>query len=358
MLALEQRRASLSTPHRAEQTSRQRAASLSAHENRLQLSGEQPSELGLVHGTRMGIGIASMLAVTLAVVAGLLGCELEAPLVPNETPVVNAGLVTEASDSDLLNRVLDQQSDSVKTRYAFRHPAETLSFFGIKPGMTVVETDPGGGWYSRILHSYLGKSGRLIGADFSVDMYPLFDYYSAEELAAQSTWSERWPSEVMTLGEGARVEAFYLGSMPEAWIGEVDAFLFVRSLHNLEAFEDEGGYRTRALSEAFRALKPGGIVGVVQHMGPESHSDEWASGNNGYLKRSAVIASMETAGFVLDGESDINLNPADVPSESEYVWRLPPTSEVIGDTELAEAYAEIGESNRMTLRFRKPGVNE
>ena len=67
---------------------------------------------------------------------------------------------------------------------------------------------------------------------------------------------------------------------------------------------------------------------------------------------------METAGFVLDGESDVNLNPADVPSESEYVWRLPPTSEQVGDAELAEAYAEIGESNRMTLRFRKPGAYE
>jgi len=145
--------------------------------------------------------------------------------------------------------------------------------------------------------------------------------------------------------------------MLDALIEEVDAFLFVRSLHNLEAFEDEGGYRTLALRQAFRALKPGGIVGVVQHMGPESHSGEWASGNSGYLKRSAVIASMEVAGFVLDGESDINPNPADVPSESEHFWRLPPTSEEVGDAELAEAYAEIGESNRMTVRFRKPGAD-
>ena len=307
---------------------------------------------------RAGVVKAPALTVTLTVMASLSGCGWDGSPLSGEKPLADKVSVTEASDIEQLTRVLAEQSDSVKARYAFRHPAETLSFFGIKPGMTVVETDPGGGWYSRILLSYLGKSGRLIGADFAVDMYPLFDYYSEEELAAQSTWSERWPSEVMTLGEGARAEAFYLGSMPEAWIGEVDAFLFVRSLHNLEAFEDEGGYRTRALSEAFRALKPGGIVGVVQHMGPESHSDEWASGDNGYLKRSAVIASMETAGFVLDGESDVNLNPADVPSESEYVWRLPPTSEQVGDAELAEAYAEIGESNRMTLRFRKPGADE
>ena len=111
MLALEQRRASLSITHRAEQTSKQRTASLSEHENRLQLSGELPSELGLVHGTRMGIGKASRLAVTLAVLAGLLGCELEASLVPNETPVVNAGLVTEASDIAQLNRVARQAPD-------------------------------------------------------------------------------------------------------------------------------------------------------------------------------------------------------------------------------------------------------
>ena len=93
-----------------------------------------------------GVVKASALTVTLTVMASLSGCGLDGSPLSGEKPLADKVSVTEASDSDLLNRVLDQQSDSVKTRYAFRHPAETLSFFGIKPGMTVVETDPGGGW--------------------------------------------------------------------------------------------------------------------------------------------------------------------------------------------------------------------
>ena len=218
---------------------------------------------------RAGVVKASALTVILTVMASLSGCGWDGSPLSGEKPLADKVSVTEASDIEQLTQVLAEQSDSVKARYAFRHPAETLSFFGIKPGMTVVETDPGGGWYSRILLSYLGKSGRLIGADFAVDMYPLFDYYSEEELAAQSTWSERWPSEVMTLGEGAQAEAFYLGSMPEAWIGEVDAFCLCDLCIILRHLKMRAA-TARALSEAFRALKPGGIVGVVQHMGPES----------------------------------------------------------------------------------------
>ena len=95
---------------------------------------------------RTGVVKASALTVTLTVMASLSGCGLDGSPLSGEKPLADKVSVTEASDSDLLNRVLDQQSDSVETRYAFRHPAETLSFFGIKPGMTVVETDPGGGW--------------------------------------------------------------------------------------------------------------------------------------------------------------------------------------------------------------------
>ena len=102
-------------------------------------------------------------------------------------------------------------------------------------------------------------------------------------------------------------------------------------------------------------MKPGGIVGVVQHSGPESNSDEWATGANGYLKESAVIAAFEEAGFELAATSDINANEADVPSNEAFVWRLPPslsgTEE--GTPERAEMEA-IGESNRMTLKFKKP----
>ena len=103
------------------------------------------------------------------------------------------------------------------------------------------------------------------------------------------------------------------------------------------------------------ALKPGGVVGVVQHMAPEDAPDEWATGAAGYLKKSFVIATMEGAGFELVAESDINENPADQPTTDDIVWRLPPTLFGAAENpEQAESNKVIGESNRMTLLFRKP----
>jgi predicted methyltransferase len=254
-----------------------------------------------------------------------------------------------------LSAVLESQPGEVKARYAARHPLETLQFFGVLPGMTVAEADPGGGWYSRILLEYLGPEGTLVGADYPMDVYRLFNYYSEEELAAKENWSETWPASVRAdIEDAARVGAYAIGSMPAALEGTVDVFLLVRALHNLADYEDEGSYLSAGLAEIYRALKPGGIVGVVQHSGPETHSDAWASGANGYLKKSFVIATMESAGFVFEGESVINENPRDLPSEEESVWRLPPTLDAVEDASLAAEYRAIGESNRMTLRFRKP----
>lgn len=254
-----------------------------------------------------------------------------------------------------LAAVLAAQEPEVQARYGARHPAETLAFFQIQPGMAVVEALPEGGWYSKILHHYLGPDGTLIGVDYALDMYPLFNYYSDSELADKVDWAERWPDEVANWPDkGAAAAAFNFGSMPEALAGSADAVLFIRALHNLSVFEARGNYLTVALADALRVLKPGGVVGVVQHMGPESASDSWSSGDNGYLKKSDVIGAFEQAGFVFEAESSINENPADRPAEDEYVWRLPPASESAGDPKLDARYAAIGESNRMTLRFRKP----
>jgi predicted methyltransferase len=254
-----------------------------------------------------------------------------------------------------LSSVLESQPDEVKARYAARHPLETLQFFGVLPGMTVAEADPGGGWYSRILLEYLGPDGTLIGADYPMGVYRLFNYYSEEELAARESWSESWPASVRAdTADGASVSAYAIGSLPAALEGTVDVFLLVRALHNLADFEEEGGYLSTGLAEVYRALKPGGVVGMVQHSGPETHSDEWASGASGYLKKSFVITMMESAGFAFEGESSINENPRDLPTEDESVWRLPPTLESVENESLAAAYKAIGESNRMTLRFRKP----
>ena len=255
-----------------------------------------------------------------------------------------------------LNAVLMAQPAEVQARYQWRHPQETLNFFGIEPGMTVVEALPGGGWYSKILSAYLGAEGTLVGADYSLEMYPKFGFMDEEALAEKQSWAEEWVATASGWHEdGAAAMAFHLGSLPADLEGEADAVLFIRALHNMARFEGDGGFLSEAIADAYAALKPGGVVGVVQHRAPDDASDEWAGGARGYLKRDAVIASFENAGFTFEESSDINTNPADQPGEDDVVWRLPPTLAGSGDDpDAAAAMQAIGESNRMTLRFRKP----
>jgi len=270
---------------------------------------------------------------------------------------VFASTVVAAGQNKSLDEVLAAQPEEVQARYIYRHSKETLEFFGIKPGMTVVEGLPGGGWYTKILLPYLGADGALIGADYAEDMYPKFGFFSQESLDAKKTWVADWTTKASgwRAENGAKITAFQFGSMPEKMKGTADAVFLVRALHNLARFENDGGYLTIALKDTYDALKPGGVAGVVQHEARDEMPDEWADGSRGYLKESFVIERMEQAGFVFEGSSDINNNPADQPGEADIVWRLPPTYHTSRDNaELKAQMQEIGESNRMTLRFRKP----
>lgn len=264
--------------------------------------------------------------------------------------------VEEMTAEAKLAAVLAAQPEEVQARYGARNPAETLAFFGVEPGMTVAEALPGGGWYSKILLAYLGDEGTLIGAHYPDDLWGKFGF-GDEWTATRVEGTANWPTQAAEWGvEGAAIASTYLTAMPEDASGQVDAVLFIRALHNLNRFTDEESpYMGDTLAETFRVLKPGGIAGVVQHSGPETNSDEWANGSNGYLKKSAVIAAFEAAGFEYVGSSDVNANAADIPSEEEFVWRLPPSRSGTeeGSPERA-AYDAIGESNRMTLKFRKP----
>jgi predicted methyltransferase len=262
-----------------------------------------------------------------------------------------------AQADESLAAVLAAQPEEVQARYAHRHPQETLEFFGIEPGMTVVEALPGGGWYSKILLAYLGPEGRLIGADYSPDMFPLFGFFSDEQLEAKKSWVPTWIAQAEGWGveNAASIGAFQLGSLPEEMKGTADAIVSIRALHNLARFEPKGGFLTAAVTDMFDVLKPGGVVGVVQHQARDEKPDEWADGSRGYLKDDFVIETFTNAGFEFAGMTDINANDKDQPGESDVVWRLPPSlSTSREDPELREKMTAIGESNRMTLKFRKP----
>jgi predicted methyltransferase len=278
---------------------------------------------------------------------------------PVEPPKIDINVLKKITNSsEKLNYILENQSDKHKQRQKARNPKETIDFFGIKPGMTVSEVYPGWGcWYTQVLLSYLGSNGELVAADYAVDMFPKFGFFDDHFVEGKKLWVKNFPERFKSWGvEGrAKINALQLGSMPKSIEGSLDAMLYIRALHNLVRFESDGNYLSIALEESYRALKPGGILGIVQHMAPENISDEWAGGQNGYLKKSFVIKTLEEAGFEYIGSSDININTKDQPTEQDNVWRLPPTLKSSKDNEeLKKKYMAIGESTRMTLKFRKP----
>ena len=262
-----------------------------------------------------------------------------------------------AADNDRLAAILAAQPADVQARYKYRHPGPTLEFFGIEPGMTVVDILPGSGWYTKILLPYLGDDGVVIGADYSVDVWTGIGYDSEEYLATRATWIADWTAAAATWGgeHSAGVAAFVLGSLPESMHGTADVVLFVRALHNMAYPTPDARHLAEAIQDSYDVLKPGGIVGIVQHHAREDMPDDWSNGEMGYLKKGFVIEMMETAGIELVGESDLNANSLDMPTDEDFVWRLPPS--YIGSRDNPEQSAmvdAIGESNRMTLKFRKP----
>ncbi len=290
----------------------------------------------------------------IAAALALASCSREAPAPEELKPAAEAA--AEPSASERLDAALAAQPDVDKARYVHRHPKETLQFFGIEPGMTVVDTLPGEVWYTGILLDYLGASGRVIGADYSPKMWTLFGEYSPDPKETAN-----WPADFVAKMESKRgaddaaIAGVQYGAIPADMAGTADAVLVVRAIHHFVRLEDKGGYLTQALADINTMLKPGGIVGVVAHRAPESSSDAWALGEAGYVKQSAVVAAFQKAGFELVESSEINANPKDQPTEKDIVWRLSPTFATSEkDPELKAKMQAIGESDRMTLKFRKP----
>jgi predicted methyltransferase len=233
-----------------------------------------------------------------------------------------------------------QRSEANRARDAYRHPAETLAFIGVKPTDTVVELWPGGGWYTEILAPYLADKGKLIAAPAAGR--------GAESMA------KRFDANPALYGRVGRANfPSVLGGTAVA-PGTADVVLTFRNVHNwkmgyLQA--EKTDYSEAAFREIYAMLKPGGVLGIEDHRLPESASAE-RERDSGYIKVSTVRALAEKAGFEFAGASEVNANPKDTTDWPEGVWTLPPTL-ALKDVD-RDKYVAIGESDRMTLRFVKP----
>ena len=261
---------------------------------------------------------------------------------------------TVAPNSALATAV-EARGEKDRTRDAARHPIETLTFFQVEPGMTVAEGLPGGGWYSKILADYLGGEGTLYGVNYPERIWPMFENRTDEWRKARAAATGKFSAMVAGFTDnGITTDGFTFNTVPPEIAGTVDRVLLIRALHNLNRFDAQSGMLAQALSGVRGMLKADGLVGIVQHRLPESAPEKGADGSRGYLKQSTVVAAMEQAGFELVAQSEINANPKDQPGPNDIVWRLPPS--LVGSKDNPEqraAMLAIGESDRMTLLFRK-----
>lgn len=223
-------------------------------------------------------------------------------------------------------------------RDRYRHPYETLSFFGVEADDTVVEIWPGGGWYTEILAPYVIQGGGT--------------YYAAANGNGLNGARTRMTANSGLYG-GLRLASFPTGragaTEPSVPDGSADVVLTFRNVHNW--LMGETPFAEEAFRQMFAMLRPGGTLGVVEHRLPES-ADSTRERSSGYLKTSTVRRLAEAAGFRLVAESEINANPNDTTDHPSGVWTLPPTLR-LGDQD-RDRYVAIGESDRMTLRFVKP----
>lgn len=249
----------------------------------------------------------------------------------------------------------DPRREKDKARDQYRHPRETLVFFGVEPDDTVVEALPGGGWYTRILLPFATPNGRYMAINYPMPVFEqLFgDGLTPERRATLESWDVAYLEAAKKNGpEGAAVAAaFRFGAVPPKVAGQADHVLYVRALHNLARF----GMLDQAAADCFAMLKPGGVCGVVQHRAKPDAPAAYVDGSNGYLKEADVIAAFEKAGFTLEAKSEVNANPKDAADHEGGVWMLQPASRAKDDDPRKPALIAIGESDRMTLKFRKPG---
>jgi predicted methyltransferase len=228
----------------------------------------------------------------------------------------------------------EHRSDANRARDVYRHPKETLAFFGVKPDSTVVEVFPGGGWYTELLAPYLRDSGRYVAAFPAQSTTGLTNFKA--KLEAKPALFDK--VKIMPLGVPAALDI-----RPE---GGADFVLTFRNVHNWVDDDNVDAF----MKSFYDALKPGGVLGVVEHRAKPGTKLK-GSIDSGYMTEAFVIKHALMAGFKLDASSEINANPLDTKDYKKGVWTLPPVL-TEGQTDRAK-YMAIGESDRMTLRFVK-----
>jgi predicted methyltransferase len=270
----------------------------------------------------------------------------------SSTKTMEAPAADAAADSKVtmtfestLSSLLDgaHRDPANKARDQYRHPAQTLSFFGIKDDMTVIEVTPGSGWYAEILAPFLRDKGKYIAAPNDANKASsdrAKEYFGKQNDALRAKLAAH-----PAVYDKAMISAVDPKAPVFAPAGSADMVLTFRNVHNWV-----GGDNADTMFKAFfDALKPGGVLGVVEHRAAD---DKPWNKESGYMLTKDVVALAEKAGFKLEESSEVNANAKDTRDYAEGVWTLPP-SLALGDKD-REKYLAIGESDRMTLRFRKP----
>lgn len=253
------------------------------------------------------------------------------------TSATAASTVSAASFNDVIAG--SWRTPAYVARDRFRHPAETLAFFGVRPTQTVIEITPSAGWYSELLAPYLREAGSYVAASASAAPESGGGKRNATLKAKFAADPARYDRVAWQDFDGS---APVLGAADSA-----DTVLTFRNVHNWVAAGAADAY----FKSFFAALKPGGVLGVVEHRAKPG-TDLDTMKKSGYLTEALVIDLATRAGFVLETRSEVNANPKDGTDHPNGVWTLPPVNR--HDAADAAKYQAIGESDRMTLRFRKP----
>ncbi len=233
-----------------------------------------------------------------------------------------------------------------RARDRFRRPDQTLAFFQVTPEMKVGEYAPGGGWYSRLLGLYLGPRGKLVGLYFDPTSGP----FSATAQTGIRAGVTKYPAEVAGWSglPADRFAAFALDAVPAGEKESFDRILVMRMMHNLLRWN----IADREIKAMRDLLKPGGMIGIEQHRARADAPYSFTDGSKGYLREMDLIHFMEINGFEFMGRSEANANRADPANHREGVWTLPPVLRNVAEADKTRLQA-IGESDRMTLLFRK-----